>query len=57
LVDSDCSSARKAAILIADIEAALARGTRHYDKKGRQLKTVAEVVKALLEDRGVLLGP
>ena len=40
----------KAHILIADIEAALARGTRHQSIHGRPLTTVKEVIEALLHD-------
>ena len=46
-----------ALILLADIRAALARGTRHYNKAGVLLTTEKEIVECLLDEGGVMFEP
>jgi len=47
----------KAVLLVIQIEAALADGTVHYDKKGNLLKTVGEILEALKRDGNIQFIP
>lgn len=47
----------KAALLITEIEAALARGTEHYAIDGRPLRTTREILEALAKDGQITFAP
>lgn len=46
-----------ARLLIAEVETALARGTKHFDRQGRPLLTVAAVLQALMQDGEIVFEP
>lgn len=43
--------------LIAEIRAALVRGTKHYNKAGKLLTTEKEIVETLLAEGAVTFDP
>jgi hypothetical protein len=45
-----CNTSEDAKLMIAEVEAALARGTKHYTKDGKPLRTVFEVIEAITRD-------
>ncbi len=47
----------KALLLVEAVRDALARGTRHYDVRGRELTTEREVLEALVRDGRIELEP
>jgi hypothetical protein len=46
-----------AQLILSEINDALARGTRHYDKSGRLLETTKEILDALLRDGHIEFQP
>lgn len=50
---SDPGSKAEADLLIKSIGSAIARGCKHYDKKGRHLESIREVLEALNKDGSV----
>ena len=47
----------KALLLIREVQDALARGTRHYDKSGHLLSTTKEIVECMATEGGVSFQP
>ncbi len=47
------STVEKARLLISETRAALANGCRHWDKDGKPLNTVLDVLRALARDKYV----
>jgi hypothetical protein len=46
-----------AIVLIEDIRAALARGTKHFAIDGTPLLTDVDILQALLKDRSIIFEP
>jgi hypothetical protein len=47
----------KALVLLRGIRTALASGTEHFNRSGKKLETVEEVLQCLLDEGGVFLKP
>lgn len=46
-----------ARILVKEVRDALARGTKHYSKAGKLLKTDREIIEALIRDGAISFEP
>lgn len=51
------STMEKALVLILEIESALDRGVRHYNKAGRELTTAQEILDTLMRERRITFEP
>lgn len=51
------NTAEMALVLVEEIRAALARGTKHYNKAGQLLTTEKEIVEVLLSEGGITFEP
>jgi hypothetical protein len=54
-MSDDCKKRQLAMLMIDEIEKSLARGTKHYNKSGKLLKTPKAVLECLLKDGSVEL--
>lgn len=46
-----------ALILIAEVRAALARGTKHYNRAGKLMTTDKEILECLLDEGSIVFEP
>ena len=53
----EMTARQKALILITEIDRALARGTKHFNKAGELLETRLEVLTCMIDEGGVTFEP